>query len=210
MDSFKVENKSNILRYKTLFHFIELFIFLVIISRFSTQLPLTFKLCIEYFKALFIILISPIFIFVLGNAIVIILFLIKSCHLSTKEYGSIVNDPKVFRPHLWNYTKFVVTVKDPKDELYKDSICISSGREVERKICRSQSENYTRNLSYAEERPNNRVLRRSATIACRRYGEKPAAEMSSEEFRHTVEAFIARQQRFLREEESSAIVFSEA
>nr|XP_009781461.1 PREDICTED: uncharacterized protein LOC104230372 isoform X2 [Nicotiana sylvestris] len=34
--------------------------------------------------------------------------------------------------------------------------------------------------------------------------------MSSEEFRHTVEAFIARQQRFLREEESSAIVFSEA
>nr|XP_033509550.1 uncharacterized protein LOC117274393 [Nicotiana tomentosiformis] len=209
MNLFKVE-KSNILRYKTLFHFIELFIFLVIISRFFTQLPLAFKLCIEYFKGLFITLISPIFIFVLGNAIVIILFLLKCCHSSTKEHGSTINDHKILRPYLWDYTEFIVVFNDPKIELCKECMCISSGREVERKIYRSQSENLTRKLSYVEERPNNRVLRQSATVACRRYSEKPVAEMSSEEFRHTVEAFIARQQRFLREEEFAAIVFSEA
>ncbi|KAH0752133.1 hypothetical protein KY285_005281 [Solanum tuberosum] len=53
---------------------------------------------------------------------------------------------------------------------------------------------------------DDRVLRRSATIPCGRYGEKSTKEMTREEFRCTVEAFIARQQRFLREEEFSAVV----
>ncbi|XP_060178146.1 uncharacterized protein LOC132608091 [Lycium barbarum] len=191
-----VEKNNVILTYKrlqivtSLFRFIELCIFLFVISKFSTQiLPSA-----EYLKRLCITLISPPFVFVLGNAIVIILFLLKSCQSSTKE-GSIVN-PKA----------------DSHDDTTVDffKACISSGGQVKRKIYRSQSEKLTTNkLSHAEG-PHNRELRRSATVACRRYGEKPAAEISCEEFRHTVEALIARQQKLLREEEFSAVVSSEA
>ncbi|WMV51442.1 hypothetical protein MTR67_044827 [Solanum verrucosum] len=174
MDSFKIKVKKNkvILRYKkritSLFHFIELCTFFFIIS---TLLPSARY----YFNGrLHITFINPLFVFLLGNGIVVILFLLKSCQSSSKDDSTFLD--------------------------YNARVIPSSGQ-VKRKMYRSQS-------GKLMNKPKNddRVLRRSATIPCGRYGEKSTKEMTREEFRCTVEAFIARQQRFLREEEFSAVV----
>nr|XP_018629445.1 uncharacterized protein LOC104105539 isoform X1 [Nicotiana tomentosiformis]XP_018629446.1 uncharacterized protein LOC104105539 isoform X1 [Nicotiana tomentosiformis] len=258
----KMEKANAILRYKkrqrmtTLFRFIEFSIFLVIISRFSTQLPLTFKLSTEYFKGLGVTLISPRFVFVLGNAIVIILFL-KSGQSSAKD-GS-TNNVKIDlydeykqkcsmnkETHFEQSKKQSILVQDTYCEqskkqsilvkeacceqskkqsiLVQDTCCEQSKkqsilveRQVVKKIRRSHSENSI-SLSQDEKKPR-RELIRSATVGCRKVintdsvkptmtittTSYPEDEMSGDEFRKTVENFIARQQRLLREEEFSAV-----
>nr|XP_018629447.1 uncharacterized protein LOC104105539 isoform X3 [Nicotiana tomentosiformis] len=246
----KMEKANAILRYKkrqrmtTLFRFIEFSIFLVIISRFSTQLPLTFKLSTEYFKGLGVTLISPRFVFVLGNAIVIILFL-KSGQSSAKD-GSTNNvkidlyDEYKQKCSMNKETHFEQSKKQRKQSilvkeacceqskkqsiLVQDTCCEQSKkqsilveRQVVKKIRRSHSENSI-SLSQDEKKPR-RELIRSATVGCRKVintdsvkptmtittTSYPEDEMSGDEFRKTVENFIARQQRLLREEEFSAV-----
>lgn len=218
------------LRYKkrqrvtTLFRFIEFCIFFVIISRVSTQLPLNFKLSTEYFKGLGVTLISPLFVFVLGNAIVIILFL-KSGQSSTED-GS-TNNVKMdeYKQKCWmNKEAYCEQIKKQSIHVQK-AYCEQSKkqrkqrivveRQVEMKIHRSHSDN-SLCLSHDEKKPRKK-LTRSATVGCRKVintnsvkptmtmttTSYPEDEMSNEEFRKTVENFIARQQRSLREEEFS-------
>nr|XP_018629452.1 uncharacterized protein LOC104105539 isoform X4 [Nicotiana tomentosiformis] len=216
----KMEKANAILRYKkrqrmtTLFRFIEFSIFLVIISRFSTQLPLTFKLSTEYFKGLGVTLISPRFVFVLGNAIVIILFL-KSGQSSAKD-GS-TNNVKIdlYDEYKQKCSMNKETHFEQSKKQRKQSILVE--RQVVKKIRRSHSENSI-SLSQDEKKPR-RELIRSATVGCRKVintdsvkptmtittTSYPEDEMSGDEFRKTVENFIARQQRLLREEEFSAV-----
>ncbi|XP_059314262.1 uncharacterized protein LOC132065053 [Lycium ferocissimum] len=216
-----------------LFRFIEFSIFFIIISRFSTQLPLSFKLSTDYFKGLGVTLISPRFVFVLGNAIVIILFL-KSGQSSTKDDST--NDVKVDlhdeykqKCSMNKEVHYAQSKNQGKqsilaEEAYceqskkqrKQSILVE--RQIEKKIHRSHSDNAIC-LSHDEKKPRKK-LNRSATVGCRKVinadsvkptmtmttTSYPEDEMSSDEFRKTVENFIARQQRFLREEEFSAVV----
>ncbi|KAK4378334.1 hypothetical protein RND71_000196 [Anisodus tanguticus] len=217
----KVEKANAMLRYKkrqrvtTLFRFIEFCIFFVVISRLSTQLPLTFKLSTDYFKGLGVTLISPRFVFVLGNVIVIILFL-KSGQSSAKD-GS-MNNVKI---DLYDEYKQKCSMNkeaycEQSKKQRKQSILVE--RQVQKKIHRSHSDNAIC-LSHDEKKPRKK-LTRSATVGCRKVVKtdsvKPAMtmtttsypedEISNDEFRKTVENFIARQQRFLREEEFSAVV----
>ncbi|MCE3049940.1 hypothetical protein HAX54_046156 [Datura stramonium] len=235
----KVEKANAMLRYKkrqrvtTLFRFIEFCIFFIIISRFPTQFPLSFKLSTDYFKGLGVTLISPRFVFVLGNAIVIILFL-KSGQSSAKDgstnnvkfdlYDEYKQKCSMNKETCCEQIKKQRKQSIPVEEAYceqskkqrKQSILME--RLVEKKIHRSHSDN-SLCLSHDEKKPRKK-LTRSATVGCRKVintdGAKPTMtmtttsypedEMSSEEFRQTVENFIARQQRFLREEELSAVV----
>lgn len=95
-------------------------------------------------------------------------------------------------------------------------------RQLEKKIHRSHSDN-SLSLSLDEKKPRKK-LTRSATLRSRKVintdsikpimtkttTSYPEDEMSNEEFKKTVENFIARQQRFLREEEFSAVVSYES
>ncbi|KAJ8572258.1 hypothetical protein K7X08_008769 [Anisodus acutangulus] len=106
--------------------------------------------------------------------------------------------------------------KEAYCEQRKQSILVE--RQVQKKIHRSHSDNAIC-LSHDEKKPRKK-LTRSATVGCRKViktdSVKPAMtmtttsypedEISNDEFRKTVENFIARQQRFLREEEFSAVV----
>ncbi|KAJ8530192.1 hypothetical protein K7X08_037027 [Anisodus acutangulus] len=81
---------------------------------------------------------------------------------------------------------------------------------VEKKLHRSHSDNFT---SLSRDDIPRKELIRSATIGCRKVintnnVKSIEGEMSNEEFRRTVEAFIARQQRFLRAEELFSAVVS--
>ncbi|XP_041990531.1 uncharacterized protein LOC121741715 [Salvia splendens] len=188
MDSIKFENikmeKSNaISRYRrveritTLFRAIELLVVAIVVSRFSTALPL--NLSVEYFRDISASLISPRFVFLVGNAIVLILFF-KSGGFSAKDGEAIADF----------YDEYVEKCRGNEEKKVFDDCRVMPAKNM----CRSSSEKL---VVHGGKR--RRELTRSKTEGCR--SRRKAEEMSSEEFRRTVEAFIARQQRFLREED---------
>lgn len=238
----KLEKAKAILKYNKrqrvtmLFRFMEFCIFFVVISKFSIQLPLSFKLSTDYFKGLGAILISPPFVFVLGNAIVIIL-LLQSGHSSAKDGSTSNVKIDLYDEDKQNYTMNKETCCEQskkesilvEEEAYceqikkqrKQSINLAE-RGVEKRIPRSHSGNSLR-LSHDEKKPGKKMIR-SATVGCLKVintdcvksgttkmttsTSYPQDGMSNGEFRKTVEAFIARQQRFLREQEFSDVVVS--
>ncbi|XP_057783110.1 uncharacterized protein LOC131000976 [Salvia miltiorrhiza] len=165
MDSINIKMvKANAIsryrRVETLFRVVELLVVAIVVSRFST------KLSGEYFRKISVALISPRSVFLVGNAIVLVLFF-KSGRFSGNDF----------------YDEYVEKCR--KNEGFHDYKAIPT------KMCRSSSDKLVVH--------GGPELRRSMTEDCRR--RRKAEEMSSEEFRRTVEAFIARQQRFLREED---------
>lgn len=240
MQNIKVEKVNAKLRYRrlqkitALFRLLELCIFFFIVSRFTTQLPIAFKVSGEYFRGLSVMAVSPRFVFIIGNAIVIVLFL-KSGQLSPKDGNLSSNSSKfdLYEEYVKICEKNQVVYRETesrstnkKQRKQSPFVCREVGhpdsarsdvfpthsenKERKTKINRSHSENL-KTLQPEEEDDAGQKLRRSVTVRYREsvnYEEKYAAvggyaedEMSSEEFRRTVEAFIARQQRFLREED---------
>lgn len=210
IDGIKFEKVSAIFRndklqkITILFRFMELCVFLIILSRISIQLPFAFELSGEYFRGLFVTLISPRFVFVIGNVIIVVLFL-KSGQLSAKDVEK-KRKIDVYDEYMENCRKKNYDNKKPRNNITRCD-------QKEMKIHRSQSEKMER--THPED--PHREIRRTMTERCRKsvnYGKKPGVascekdKMSSEEFRRTVEDFIARQQRFLREEEEfSDVIF---
>ncbi|KAJ6906167.1 hypothetical protein NC652_023806 [Populus alba x Populus x berolinensis] len=216
MDSFnitsiKIEKAKAIKKHRkiqkiaSLFRLIEIGVVLALISRFSIQLPVAVKNSSEYFKDLTVILASPRFVFVLGNMIVITLFA-KSGQFSGQDSNG----------------------KNPSTDLYDEFVEKSEKKcrekqvtYVEYKVTEDTStslerKKYHRSQSEKLERPDSsRELRRSATDKCRKTidsakesekSSSPEEKMSNDEFRSTIEAFIARQKRFLIDEENSYIL----
>ncbi|KAL3350744.1 hypothetical protein AABB24_023258 [Solanum stoloniferum] len=226
----KSEKANAMLRYKKrqrvtmLFRFIEFCIFFVVISRFSTQ-----KLPLNYFKGFDVTLISPRFVFVLVNAIVIILFF-KSGHSSAKDSSMDNVKFDLYDEYTQKYSmnkeayyeqskkqrKQSILVEETNCEQRKQSIVAE--RRLEKRIHRSHSEN-SLCLPHDEKKTRKRMIR-SATVGCLKNIDtdsvKPAMTkmtttsypedgMSNVEFRKTIEAFIARQQRLLKEQEFSSL-----
>lgn len=224
-DAVKLEKVSAIRRYRqlqkvsNLFRVIEICVILVIISKFSSQLPLLIKSSSVYFKDLFVVLVSPRFVFLIGNAIILTLF-VKSGHFSAKDSASKNGGFDVYKEFV---EKSVKSGNFDEDGVEKQSICeeklamvdtyttttttsCTTAAALDKKIYRTKSEK----LKSENCEKGRRMLRRTATEGCKENmgsGEKSekhsyaADNLSNEEFKRTVEAFIARQQRFLREEE---------
>ncbi|KAG5624968.1 hypothetical protein H5410_010186 [Solanum commersonii] len=208
----KSEKANGMIRYKKrqrvtmLFRFIEFCIFFVVISRFSTQkLPLS----TDYFKGFDVTLISPRFVFVLINALVIILFFISG-HSSAKD-GSMDNVKfDLYDEYTQKYSMNKEAYYEQSKKQRKKSIVAE--RRLEKRIHRSHSEN-SLCLLHDEKKTRKRMMR-SATVGCLKNIDtdtvKPTTSypedgMSNVEFRKTIEAFIARQQRLLKEEEFSSL-----
>ncbi|GER50348.1 pantothenate kinase 2 [Striga asiatica] len=217
MDSFKFHDarapKSNaISRHRSLrritvaFRCFELLVFLLIASRFSTRFAYDLNLSSACFRGISVTLISPRFVFLVGNAIVVVLFLISG---RFSDRGEAVDLYEEYSGRSRSSRRKI------REEEGKElgGACVygvvGGGRRMGR--CRSE---------VVGRENGRRDLRPSASEKCRKSGEcgRKAAgggggsykedEMSGEEFRRTVEAFIARQQRFLREEEGFSAVVS--
>lgn len=228
-DNIKMEKSNAILRYKkrqrmtTLFRFIEFCIFFVVITRFSAQLPLHVKLSTDYFKGFGVNLISPPFVFVLVNAIVIILFF-KSGPSSANDGSTDNVKIDLYDEYNQKYSMNKEAYSEQSKKQRKQSILVEESkkqsiapeRRLAKRIHRSHSDNAL-NSSLNEKKTRKRMVR-SATVGCLKVIDtdsvKPATTkmtttsfpedgMSNDEFRKTIEAFIARQQRLLREEEFS-------
>lgn len=182
-DNIKMEKANAISRYRrveritTMFRVVELLVVAIIVSRFSTAL-----LPLKPFQGISVALFSPLFVFLVGNAIVLVLFF-KSGRFSAKDGESIADF----------YDEYVEKCLRNEKKVFDYYKTTNST-----KMCRSSSEKL---VVHGGER--RRELKRSITEDCRSRRKVTATseEMSSEEFRLTVEAFIVRQQRFLREED---------
>lgn len=218
-----------ILRYQqrrkiaNMFRLVEVFVVLFLVSRFSLQLPHAVKKSGGYFRDLSVVLVSPRFVFVVGNIIVIVLFAKSgqfSGHFSGRDSdkNSFSGTDDLYEEFVKNSEKInqkVVSRDMVEYQLNKQS---TSGVGAHRKRSSTSWEikNYARsnseNLERQKKSNGGRQLRRSET---EKFGENntkssgeisakslhPEDAMSNEEFRKKVEAFIARQQRFRLEEE---------
>ncbi|KAA0045570.1 uncharacterized protein E5676_scaffold303G00270 [Cucumis melo var. makuwa] len=222
----RTEKANAILKYRqfrkiaNLFRFIELCLILIVISRFSSHLPTALKNFTEYFRYLSVTLISPRFVFLIGNAIVITLFA-KSGQFSAKDPSKKNLVADLYEEFIKNSEKN--NQKSPRTEINYQIKHIDESRgkasvSVEKVVNNpEETKRYQRCKSekmevVLREKVDRELLQRSETEKCkkmvelkegRRNSSYPEDVMSNEEFRQTVEAFIARQQRLQREEEFS-------
>lgn len=187
-----------------LFRVIEVCVVLVLISRLSMQLPVAVKNSSGYFRDLTVVLVNPRFVFVVGNAIVITLF-VKSGQFSARDSTGKKSEFDLCEEFLKN------SQKNQKANPYKNWSYDKPSTYDE-----SKPKDYRRTKSYTKDTPSGlceksrRVLRRAETQKSRNMAHPcetlggssyPEDEMDDEEFQNKVEAFIARQQRLRMEEE---------
>ncbi|XP_062076783.1 uncharacterized protein LOC133781727 [Humulus lupulus] len=224
----KAEKANAILRYNqlrklaNLFRLVEILVVVVLISRISFHVPVAVKNSGGFLRDFSGILSSPRFVFVVGNVIVITLF-VKSGQFSGRDSGKKLSEYDLYDEFVKNSSeknqkvifreKFVEPVisssAKPKHNAFEEDLVM-----VERKC--SEVKNFQRSNSeivVRPKKPNSRDLKRSETEnfgkRIERSGDQivrsnkdlyPEDNMSSEEFKLKVEAFIARQQRFRMKE----------
>ncbi|XP_027355028.1 uncharacterized protein LOC113864957 [Abrus precatorius] len=227
MDSFSFNNlqaeKANAIikhrklrRITSLLRFVEVCAVLLLISRFSLKLPVAVKSSSEYFRDLSLFMNSPRFIFLIGNVIIITLFAQFSAQGSERNV-----------PESDLYQEFIKNTKnqgDPEKQKIKTEDVIDEDKrkypETEKQRMKTGEANiglekrYRRCQTEILSEKRRRVLRRCDTEINKKSVERerdsrkdvaricyPEDKMSNEEFRRTVEAFIAKQQRMQREED---------
>ncbi|XP_010263601.1 PREDICTED: uncharacterized protein LOC104601818 [Nelumbo nucifera] len=238
-DNIKAEKANAMLRYRrirkiaNLFRFLEACLALIIVSWFSARLPVAIKTSGEYFQKLCVVLVSPLFVFLLGNAIIITLF-IKSDQFSGQTATASNSSHDIydeFVKNSENRQKIRPESPEPSPEVivYEDKETVSEGSTAARTYQdvqmisstktyrRIQSEKFT----HESREKLHRELRRSETEKCQKVnspdpdekGEvtsyaEPMSNEDAEEFRRKIEAFIAKQQKFQREESMAIILQS--
>ncbi|KAJ8439763.1 hypothetical protein Cgig2_009587 [Carnegiea gigantea] len=216
---------------RRIFRLVEVCVLLVFLSWFSTRLPFAIKISGEYFWRFSALILSPASIFLLGNAIVVTL-LAKSGLFSSKCSSSIDNAVAEFYRQLRSVDSDEITPALEEEVVYQDKeiICEENTKianpnenvgdddeeemifpEAKRNCQRNQSENLSREN---DDTKTNQKLRRSETDIRRNLaGVEEVSlkdDVSSEEFRRTIEDFIARQVRFHREERLAVVLHGQA
>ncbi|XP_076960684.1 uncharacterized protein LOC143637120 [Bidens hawaiensis] len=181
-----------------LFRLVEVLLAVVLLSWVSSRLPFVVRISGEYFRQLITIIVSPLFIFFIGNIIVLTLVVKSGGNLldinitGTDLYEEIVNSD-------------VPPVLEPEEVVYQDKqmICeVNTKPDLGLKAYkRSQSEKMVK---------VDKKLKRSVTeIGHRKVDIIPVEEkkqddvveeLSNEEFQRRIEGFIARQVRFHQQE----------
>ncbi|XP_077252685.1 uncharacterized protein LOC143892104 [Tasmannia lanceolata] len=250
MDSFeigtvKAEKTSAMRRYLQIrkiagiFRFLEIFLVLFFLSWFYTRLPIAVRISGDYFRHLRVILVSPYFVFFVGNAIVITLV--------AKPGLFSVNNTAGISPGTDLYDEFVKNSENrhrictgsplppvsnrPEEEIvYEDkAVCVESrytDTDLHTCECRDTDtkkpyqRSWSENLEAEKRQKTGIELRRSQTEVCRKmeksdeiltvdsYSERDI--MSNEEFQRTIEAFIAKRMRFLKEESMAIVLQKES
>ncbi|XP_022763237.1 uncharacterized protein LOC111308848 [Durio zibethinus] len=227
MDTFdiKLEKRKAILKHRqlcniaNLLRFIEVCVVLVLISRFTTQLPVAVKNSGEYFRGLSVVLVSPCFVFIVGNAIVITLFA-KAGQFSAQDSASKRSGTDLYEEFVKKSEKSHAIHRCETEYREKQSEKTGGEKKIVSLNVRTPkgTKNYRKSQSENLKRVNcNKAchqLRRSESENYRKDNDSdekmvkssyPEDGMSNEQFRKTVEAFIARQKILLREEEYSMI-----
>lgn len=240
-DNLKTEKQNAMLRYRRLrnlaklFRIFELCLLLIFISWISSRMPFILKISKDYFCRFVSIIISPLFIFVLSNVIVLTLlvkfgqFTTSSSSLSEKSdtnlYSEFTNNIKISA----DSNAENCSAGSEEEVVYQDKEIVGEINTVDSKSCsesiaevnlqpeysildqkvlhRSQSEDLKPEIS---EKPL-AELRRSESEMCsknERSGESTGEiveELSNEEFQRAIEAYIEKQLMFHKQEKFSIV-----
>ncbi|XP_071728148.1 uncharacterized protein [Rutidosis leptorrhynchoides] len=234
----KVEKANAMLRYRRfrkiakLFRFIEVFLAVILMWWISTRLPFVIRISGEYFRLLISVIVSPLFIFLLCNVIVVTL-LVKSGQITGKVSDVSSAGTDMYEEIVNNVTEDILPVINPDEIVYQDKEIVSeinrysklsndnefkvvtnkplgnSVSDLDLKVYRrSQSEN----LMKRETEKVSGKLKRSETEVGRRQDDDTPEEndvvddLSNEEFQRKIEGFIAKQVRFHQEEKLAIVV----
>ncbi|XP_022747166.1 uncharacterized protein LOC111296934 [Durio zibethinus] len=227
MDTFdiKLEKRNAILKYRqlckmaNLLRFVEVCVLLVLISRFTIQLPVAVKNSGEYVRGLSVVLVSPRFVFIVGNAIIITLFA-KAGQFSAHDSASKSSGTDLYEEFVEKSEKSQAIHRSEIEYREKQSKkIVGEETAISLNVHASKgSKKYRRSQSEKLKRVNcNKDCKQLRRLESEKYTKDndsdeqllkssyPEDGMSSEQFRNTVEAFIARQKKLLREEEYSVI-----
>lgn len=219
-----------------LFRIVEFGVGIFVLLWSSTRLPFAVKISGEYFRQLISIILSPLFIFLISNVIVLTLFFKSgrfsgdsstiSSNTETELYDSFVEKEECSG----NFTvgnsssapareQTVYQDKQTILEVNTQTISESDGSEevetVTEKVFSSQIPRRTKSEKF--ERGSNKEiyakLRRSETETRRKIDNSgdpvyPVDELSNEEFQKAIEDFIARQIKFHQEEKLAIVLHS--
>ncbi|XP_020522905.1 uncharacterized protein LOC18422600 [Amborella trichopoda] len=245
MDSIKAEKASAMTKYKriqkigTFFRFLEVFVVLALFSWFSSSLPIAARIAVSYFRYLCLVAVSPTFVFILGNAIVITL-VAKSGHFGPRAssnscpdiYDEFVtrSESRRFRDPQQGDNRRVIDESSPAIEAVPGEIVYEDKAVCEEKLTShpctdkhtdSDKQGLVYRRSRSEKTPeeggNGRKsglkLQRSETEILK--GEKPFGrrvdgsdfdKYSQEEFKLTIDTFIAEKLRIQREESMAMVL----
>ncbi|KAF5448841.1 hypothetical protein F2P56_029340 [Juglans regia] len=190
---------------------IEVCVVLVLISRLSMQLPLAVNNSTEYFRDVKLVLVSPRFVFFVGNVIIITLFA-KSGQFSARDSTIKTSGFDLYEEFIKNSEKINRKVhpdETPKLDEHSD-ISNESAVTNYRTVLESYSQ-YSNGGTLCEKTSRDQGQEKEKCMentarCCERLAKSscPEDEMSCEEFQQKVEAFIACwHQRLRREEEYS-------
>lgn len=237
-DAVKAEKTKAMQRYNRvrsvakLFRLTEIFLVLVFLAWTSTHVPFAVKISAEFLAKLGGVIVSPLFVFLLCNAIIATL-LAKSGKLTPEKSGS-ENAVSEIYEEIAKHSEDRQTVPFPEDSdsvkasvnetVFQDkeivselnaAIDLESDQDLDygpdldlndqKAYRRSKSEMFIKEVA-TEKR--GKELRRSETERIGILGEKlhPQEEISDEEFNRRIEEFIAKQLQFRREESMSIVL----
>ncbi|KAI9113588.1 hypothetical protein K1719_015515 [Acacia pycnantha] len=220
MDSFNFPNLFSLLT-KTL-RFVELCLALLLLSWILPRLPFA----LSFLRQFSLFLSSPLFVFLLSNAIIATL-VVNSGSFSPPADSPVYQhflkntapapqpDPllRVAEVEVVYQDKQIISDTNPTDRTVQDKADTVASKDTDSGagLDSDFAKVYRRTLSekLTEERMQPK-LRRSETekkhMENRREDMYPQDNLSSEEFQRTIEAFIAKQMRFLREESLAIVI----
>lgn len=217
-------------RIAMVFRFVEMCLAMVLVSWTFTRLPFAVKISCEYFRLLYGIVLSPLFVFILCNVIIVTLLANSgwfsrqngtSDNAETEIYEEFIKNsgdrseppsetaPPAHEPELVEYQDKQIIFEDKKRITTRGGEAKTVSDLEHPKVCRR-----TKSEKFERESPkkSSGKLRRSETEKCWKVAksdeyppEKVLPDLSNEEFQRTIESFIAKQWKFHREE-SLAIV----
>ncbi|XP_060195383.1 uncharacterized protein LOC132624656 [Lycium barbarum] len=221
----KMENKVILIFHSfksvtKLFRIVEFCVGAFLLLWSSTRLPFAVKMSGEYFRQLVTVILSPLFIFLISNVIVLTLFFKSdtlSAESSTELYDSFVGKEEDNSANLTSPAPVEETVYQDKQTILE----VNDGRKTETATEKAQIPRRTKSDKFDRGSNNNKEihgkLRRSETEKWRKNDNSgdaskkvnyPVDELSNEEFQKAIEDFIARQIKFHQEEKLAIVLHS--
>ncbi|KAL1215732.1 hypothetical protein V5N11_024273 [Cardamine amara subsp. amara] len=210
----KMEKSRGILNFQAirsftnLFRLIELFLLLILISKLSFP---SVKLSGNIFREAAVFLVSPRFVFFIGNAIVITLFVKSGRYSSSHEPSKTTAEAAkndLYQEFLHKSEKKRSEVYETKTEQLKKPSGVkrvSFGRSQSQKAFEAVRPLESRKIMKRHESEKHmRICDSDKKVMVRVM--KPEDGMSNEQFRTKIEAFIARQKRIQKDEEQHLII----
>ncbi|CAA0823517.1 Unknown protein [Striga hermonthica] len=205
----RADNTNAFPKIKKLLRGVEILVILVYLTSAIVRLPSAVKFAGDYFRRLALFVVSPLFIFLIGNIIVLILFFNSRNQLPQHDGDDEMIDRLItadfnFCPELTKNvrgersTPLARTGQRCEKNVFRNKEAVSEVKtESASEVCRPEGDKGCNNCG---------GRRRRRVLAAAAGGGRQVEGLSNEEFKRAIEGFIARQINFHRQEQLAIVV----